>query len=508
MVDPILYWNDEASESNRRDFTRMSPPEQGGPTLSSRAFAIAHLAMYDGWFGVTGGKPPYLATPYAGAIPAGMTTQEAAAIALGAAAHQALVKLFPAQTAELAAALSFYPFDVNNPANAALKQYGEKAADDILMARSGDPGAGGPYTFLSGRPNHQPDPLRPELGIHGPVYGTATPFATTSNPTLLAPPYNNGNEPAYVKAYNQVYDRGGARFQNTTTRTPEQTVIGLYWAYDGVYNLGTPPRLYNQIVSTVARPLNLSTDELMELFAHVNVAMGDAGIFAWREKYKWNFWRPVVGIRHHHPSTGPDAVAGQLPGGNNAPKPIADPFWVYLGAPSTNTPHPPFTPPFPAYPSGHATFGAAAFQAARLALKRFRPSQYTFNNRMPDGLAFDYVSDELNGVSADLPQLGQRQVRTRHLRRFNGLWDAIVENGISRVYLGVHWSFDAFAENDAKFNKMVGGVPLGLKIAEDIASRDLQPLSPGPPTPSPAPPAAASGGSRRGARAGRPPRRK
>jgi vanadium chloroperoxidase len=251
---------------------------------------------------------------------------------------------------------------VNNPANAALKKYGEDAANGILAARAGDPGAGGFYKFLPVRPNHQPDPLRPGAGHPRARLRQRDAVRDGEHPTLIAPPYGNGGAPAYVKAYNQVHDRGGARFQNTTTRTPEQTAIGYFWRTTGCINLGTPPRLYNQVVSTAVRPLNLTSDELMELFAHVNVAMGDAGIFAWREKYKWNFWRPVVGIRHHDPSTGPDAVGGQLPGGNTPPAPVADPFWVYLGAPSTNTPHPPFTPPFPAYPSGHATFGAAAFR--------------------------------------------------------------------------------------------------------------------------------------------------
>jgi hypothetical protein len=50
----------------------------------------------------------------------------------------------------------------------------------------------------------------------------------------------------------------------------------------------------------------------------------------------------------------------------------ADPFWLSLGAPATNEElaggkpaKKNFTPPFPAYPSGHATFGAAAFQSVR-----------------------------------------------------------------------------------------------------------------------------------------------
>ncbi len=47
----------------------------------------------------------------------------------------------------------------------------------------------------------------------------------------------------------------------------------------------------------------------------------------------------------------------------------------------------------------------------------------------------------------------------------------IVENGRSRVYLGVHWVFDAFAvdnNGDPDLARNVGGVPLGLQIAVDI----------------------------------------
>jgi vanadium chloroperoxidase len=56
-MDHILYWNNVAIEANKRDFsnvpgTSKPSPEQGGPTLSSRALAIVHLAMYDAHAGV------------------------------------------------------------------------------------------------------------------------------------------------------------------------------------------------------------------------------------------------------------------------------------------------------------------------------------------------------------------------------------------------------------------------------------------------------------------------
>jgi hypothetical protein len=62
-------------------------------------------------------------------------------------------------------------------------------------------------------------------------------------------------------------------------------------------------------------------------------------------------------------------------------------------------------------------------------------------------------------------------VRPRHVRNFpKGLWQTIEENGRSRVYLGVHWVFDAFAVDNSgnpDLTNNIGGVPLGIRI-EDI----------------------------------------
>ncbi len=47
MNDPILFWNDVTNEMNRVDHSPPGSGTQGGPTRSSRATAIAHLAMHD-----------------------------------------------------------------------------------------------------------------------------------------------------------------------------------------------------------------------------------------------------------------------------------------------------------------------------------------------------------------------------------------------------------------------------------------------------------------------------
>jgi vanadium chloroperoxidase len=207
----------------------------------------------------------------------------------------------------------------------------------------------------------------------------------------------------------------------------------------------------------------LAVWENARLFALVNVAMADAGILAWYHKLCYYLWRPVIGIREADGSLGPVARSNTNIGD------IADPFWTPFGSPRTNEIGPSvksYTPPFPSYPSGHATFGAAAFQIVR----RF----YNYETDAPDQIAFEFVSDELNGNSRE-PTGGRR---TRHFRRFNSLADAIYENSVSRVYLGVHWKFDGLNTdiNDSVqlLNEWgagtltIGGVPLGLAVADDI----------------------------------------
>src|SRR6266702_850885 len=81
--------------------------------------------------------------------------------------------------------------------------------------------------------------------------------------------------------------------------------------------------------------------------------MADTAMSVWESKYHYDFWRPVTAIRESDPGTGPTGA-----GDGNAAT-IGDPTFTPLGAPASNLVGPNFTPPFPAYPSGHAGFGAS-----------------------------------------------------------------------------------------------------------------------------------------------------
>jgi vanadium chloroperoxidase len=455
MIDAILFWNDVALEANRVSHTTGLDTNTLGPTMSSRALAIVHLAMYDAYAGAHG-NPADLPAYRNGlpAPPASVSPQEAVA----GAAHETMCKLFTHQKTAFDRFLNSVVAGETPSVS-----YGRAVATAILSDRNMDPDASNMgYAPSSNKGRHRPDPDNPTQGFHGPVYGKRSGlFAATDRHALDEPPKLTSN--AYRKALQEVRAKGiapeltGTLPKTAVFRSTEETVIGIYWGYDGASGLGTPPRMYNQIVRQVAMEQGNTEAENARLFALVNAAMGDAGILAWEQKYIHDFWRPVVGIREADPSMGPVGT-----GGSNI-NPNCDVNWLPLGAPSTNTAKKNFTPPFPAYPSGHATFGAAALHITRLF--------YGFSNYGdPDNLlgGKPFVSDEFNGMNTD----NKGTVRPKHYRSFpGGLWQMILENGYSRVYLGVHWLFDAFgvdASGNPDFHSKIGGVPLGLKIAEDI----------------------------------------
>ncbi len=466
MQDPILFWNEVALEANRKDHTSAEVAKtaeaQRGPTLSSRALAIVHLAMHDAFFAVngvatipgpvpTGGKRLYLISSPAWAGANTVATRSAAVT--GAAAttlctlYSAMRKTFEEKIGEIT--------DKNGTNDAAF-EFGRRVALAVLATRKDDDKVtpkDEDHAASPGPGRHRVDPYDPGQGYLGVGYGQTPSFAVTAFQPQAPPPAISSA--AYNVDFGEVAAKGGAPELSSTTRTTDETAIGVYWAYDGANKIGTPPRLYNQIVRAIAESRSNTTAQNARLFALINCAMGDSGIHAWHWKYCYDLWRPVVGVREHDPSTGPSAT----PGAQIAA--ACDPFWKPLGAPHSNELRPSFTPPFPAYPSGHATFGAAAFEVVR----RFYGHH---NMNTADTIAFEFVSDELNGTSTE----GDGSVRTRHKRVYSSMAKAIYENSISRIYLGVHWRFDGTTGKSV--NQMltasdnIGGVPLGRAIAKNI----------------------------------------
>jgi membrane-associated phospholipid phosphatase len=409
--------------------------------------AIVHIAVFDAVNAIAGGYVSYTGLPRPG-------TPCSIDAAIAAAAHDTLVALYPGQQALLDARFAEDLASMAGTNGRFMSRgldLGRRAAAAILARRAQD-GSERPEPYLGvdfvtddapGKWRQDPvSLLTVALGAH---WGEVTPFVLASGDQFRVPPPPDLTSPEYTAAYDEVLRLGGDGVNTATRRTGEQTRIGLYWAYDGTPSLCAPPRLYNQIAMQIANQRATDMVSLARLLALVNTAMADTGIAVWESKYHYETWRPVTGIRESDPGYGPTGA------GDGNPDTTGDPGFTPLGAPASNiSAGVNFTPPFPAYPSGHAGFGGALFEM----LRRFYGT---------DAIPFTFVSDEWNGVTKD--NLGN--VRPLLPRSFATLSQAEEENGQSRIYLGIHWAFDKTA-----------GIAQGRRVADFVFEHAFRPAVP------------------------------
>jgi vanadium chloroperoxidase len=548
----ILHWNLAGLDLNRVSHSVNGP--QTGPPISARALGMLHLAVHDAYFAIhpsdkfstfltlDSEDAGYRLPELNGADDARQAVAGAAFVMLSFLYLQGGAGISRNATAQLEAVLGRFLAESPGGVDQSSRSYlfGVEVATLIFQLLFHAPGASSdgyhptpgrykfddepthPVVLVPVDPNEPNGPKKAIRQYHAPYYGTTAKRVATQSEHMIADPPGIRSAACKLAEYDDaiadVRRMGGAIPLNSTRRSTNQTAKGLFWAYDGSNLIGTPPRLYNQVVRRIAVQYKQDADiecevnnaDFARVLALANTAMSDAGIFAWKEKWEFEFWRPLSGVRDDgRPDHG-------------------DPFWLTLGAPSTNTNDIPFKPPFPAYPSGHATFGGACFQMLR---RYYQGRIGIWAPNEPDNIAFDIVSEELNGVSRDLrekydpttPIIDQPGiVRTRIPRHFSSLWEAIFENAISRIFLGVHWRFDAAAAKDIlistdtkdvyatdsngatvyqniediRYETMgtregreglfpIGGVPLGMGIANEIWESGLKPtpkeLQPMPP---------------------------
>ncbi|KAH8719247.1 hypothetical protein GQ44DRAFT_762117 [Phaeosphaeriaceae sp. PMI808] len=538
----ILHWNQAGLELNRLTHSVNGP--QTGPPISARALGMLQLAVHDAYFAIRPSNtfstfltanhadPEYRLPDLGGANDARQAVAGAAITLLSLLYLQGGPNISRNATAQLRLSIDRSSGMSPGGVDAASRSYvfGTAVATTIFSLLFHAPGASAegyhptpgrfkfndepthPVVLIPVDPNEPNGPKKAVRQYHGPFYGaTARRFATQSEHQNADPPgirSADKEKDEYDDSIEDVRRMGGAATLNSTKRSPNQTAKGHFWAYDGSNLIGTPPRFYNQIVRNIAVRYKAEADieseannaDFARVLALANTAMADAGIFSWKEKWEFEFWRPLSGVRDDGRSD------------------HGDPFWLSLGAPATNTNDAPFKPPFPAYPSGHATFGGAVFQIVR---RYYNGRIGRWGTNSPDKIAFEIVSEELNGVSRDLREKYDPTtpiteqpgiVRTRISRSFNSLWEAMFENAISRIFLGVHWRFDAAAAKDIMIptdtkdvyatdkngatiyqnieditysttgsrqgsrNKFpIGGIPLGIGIANEIWESGMRP---------------------------------
>ena len=182
---------------------------------------------------------------------------------------------------------------------------------------------------------------------------------------------------AYAQDFNEIKSVGAL---HSRTRTADETDAAIFWQ-DHAF------ALWNRAFRTIATSRHLNIVDSARLFASENLAAADAAIGCWKDKYRWNFWRPITAIR--------EAASD----GNRATQ--ADPTWTPLFDPSTPVASPPalVTPPFPEHPSGH---NCAAGSILRTLQYFFRTDRIAFSassNKSGTTRTYDRLSDALKETS-------------------------------------------------------------------------------------------------------------
>jgi hypothetical protein len=445
-VDPVIFWNQVALQAAVVDHGIGAPGLQFGPTRTSRAFAIVSGAVFDA---VNSIQPYY--DRYLIQLPAPRNASINAAVAESA--YTTLVNLYPYQQpyfqAELAASVKgipLVPMLEGLVVGGIIGEYYNIARTDDgsqIDARGNQP----PYTYGQQPGQWRADPLHPNATPLTPDWGQVTPFVVRSATQFGAPPPPSITSLEYAQAYEQVKAIGAVDAEATGARTENETNIGFFWGYDAQPGLCAPVRFYNQIVEDVAQQAGNTVEQNARLFALANFAMADAAITCWNDKYRYDYWRPVTAIRENDRDTGPSLLGS----GNPYLVGQGDPTWSPLGAPADNGDGTNFTPPFPSYTSGHATFGAATFKVLE---------DFYHSDSIPHGGKITIISDEFNTITID--QNGH--VRPLLPRTYNTFSQMAGENAQSRIYLGIHWHFDA-----------VEGIRCGDHIADYVFTHALLP---------------------------------
>lgn len=396
-----------------------------GGAAAIRTAAITQLAVFEAVNAIVGGYEPYLGSVGA---PAG-ASPDAAAIA---AAHRVLVGLVPDQTQSLdakrAASLAAIPGGAPKTAGIAT---GEAAALAMLAKRTNDGiDAEVPYTpgTLPGQYRPTPPDFTPAVFAQ---LGQVTPFAIDSAARFRVRPPPALRSWRYARDHNEVKRIGDVASQE---RPQDRADVARFFEPDWIVPI------YFSAARQASHAQGKTLAENARIFALLGMAIFDAMVACFDSKYFYDFWRPVTAIQLGHTD------------GNRHTE--ADANWTSFV----------FTPPFPSYPSGHASFGGAA----RRVLERMYGK---------DGHAITLVSPFVKDV-------------VRHYTSFEQITDDIDD---ARIYGGVHYRFDQ--EEAARQGRKVGryvlrhwlralhrhGVPRNVSAADDAIGSDEQVHEPAPP---------------------------
>ena len=397
--DIVLKWNEIAA----RTAAGATNPFNG-----ARVVAITQLAVFEAVNAITVDYEPYLDP--ATTAPAGASVDAAAIVA----AHQALTTYLPSAMLALDAArnadLAAIP---DSQAKTDGMAVGLAAANAMIALRMNDGSATPPLTWAP-PPGSAGDYQLTTGCAAGLFYNWphVTPFGIRSPEQFLLPAPPALTSQAYAKAYYETQTVGAS---DSVVRPPDRTDVARLYA-------ATSPNLVASLTTQqISVAKGFSTSENARSLALINMAINDALIASFYNKYHYNLWRPETGIRN-----------GESDGNRKTDGDAA--FTTLIP-----------TPCFPSYPSNHGSGTGGGLEMMR---------------RLFGAAGHDIT------ISNTVPALGSlpATVITLHYTQLKEIADDVAD---ARVYAGIHWRFD-----------QVAGSQLGRAVATEISKRFLRPVHP------------------------------
>jgi hypothetical protein len=415
-ADAVINWNANAGKAALA--ACISPGND--PLHESRSYAMMHIAIHDALNAIRRRSQPYAYDVRVGRGPSTDAT-------VAAAARDVLVATFgelPFPPECVAAGIASVEADYNTalaavpegPAKTEGIALGRASAAAILALRTGD-GSDTPLQVTDFEQGTEPGAYRFTPGfnfVFAPGWADVTPFALARGSQFRPNAPYDVRSKKYAADFNEIKVIGGDGVTTASTRTAEQTEIGLFW-------LESSPLAWNRLARSVSESRGLGLWENARLFGLLNIALADGYIASWETKFHYSFWRPVTAI--------------QTADTDGNPRTEGDASWTPLQ----------LTYPMPDYDSGHSVEGGAGAEA----LKQFFGT---------DDIAF-------TACSLTLPAGSTCADPTPVMRSYESFSEAADENAVSRIYVGIHF-------RDA----VETGVEHGRKIARHAAKRFLKPV--------------------------------
>jgi hypothetical protein len=344
-VNQVLEWN--------RIFIDTLVATNTANSSSQRLGAIVHTAVFDAYNGIDRRYSPIFVHDTG---PNGASGRAAVI----AAAHTALVGLFPTQQpvldasyeaslAALSAACEHNgkPHERGRSCATRIERgiaWGTQVAHAVLNWRANDGFTMSYPPFAGGTAVGQWRPVPPASAMSAQGLAFTVPFVLLSNTQFQPEPPRGLSSRTYVEDFNAVKSVGR---KSDSTRTEDQTALAPFWE-------GNASVHWNQAANQIARANRLSIASCNRLLAVLNIAMADTAFTVWSAKRHYGgspievTWRPATAI----PLADTD--------GNSETAP--EPTWVPLIT----------TPSHPEYPAGHPSLNGAA---ATVLLTHFRRRQ-------------------------------------------------------------------------------------------------------------------------------------